>query len=277
MASMFSGATSFNGDLSGWDVSGVTRMASMFLGATSFDQPLDGWDVSGVTRMASMFLGATSFDQPLSGWDVSEVFNMANMFDGASSFNQNLGAWYIVPATADFDAGGASLDVTAVSAQNQYLRGHNPAYGIGTGGDSGLFEMKGSTLAFRSAPNAGSYQANVTASGSAVFEDGNNWRMLDIAVSGSANGPPAVDAGGDQTVGEGDAVTLSGTAADPDGDPVTYAWSQAAPAAPAITFADASAPSTTFTAPAVTGDTVFTITLTADDGTLSATTRWTSP
>ena len=151
-------------------------MAGMFEGATAFNGNLSGWDVSEVLHMASMFEGATAFNGNLSGWDVSEVLHMASMFEGATAFNQNLGAWYIVPATADFDAGGASLDVTNISAQNHYLGGQNPAYGIGTGGNSGLFEMKGSTLAFRSAPNAGSYQANVTASGSAVFEDGNNWR-----------------------------------------------------------------------------------------------------
>ena len=36
---------------------------------------------------------------------------------------------------------------------------------MGSGGDSDLFEMTGPTLAFRSAPEAGSYTAIVTASG----------------------------------------------------------------------------------------------------------------
>ena len=127
--------------------------------------------------------------------------------------------------------------------------------------------MRGSILAFKSTPDADSYTANVTASGSAVFESGNNWRVLEITVSG----PPAVQAGGNQTVGEGDTVRLSGSATDPNGDSITYAWSQTDPAAPLITFANASAPSTTFTAPQVTGDTVFTLVLTADDGTYPAT------
>ena len=214
-----------------------------------------------------MFYSATSFNSDLSAWDVSSMTAMSHMFTSAASFNQNLGTWYIVPADTEFDAGGDSLDVTTISAQNQYLRGQSPTYRMGSGGDSDLFEMTGSTLAFRSTPDVGSYTAIVRASGSGIFENGNNWRMLEITVRDS----PVAQAGDDQTVGEGDTVTLSGSATDPDGDPITYTWSQTGPATPRITFANASAPSTTFEAPSVTGDTTFILVLTADDGTLSAT------
>ena len=271
MPLMFDSATSFNGNISGWDVSSVTDMNNMFFDAIVFNQTLNDWDVSSVEYMGNMFRGATSFDQPLNDWILSSIDDMNYMFIDADSFDQNLGTWYIVPTATSFDADGASLNVTTISAQNSYLRGQNPVYGIVSEGNSELFEMSGSTLAFRSTPSAGTYQANVTASGSAVFESGNNWRMLEITVSGSANSPPAVQAGGDQTVGEGNIVTLSGSATDMDGNDITYVWSQTAHALPLITFANASAPLTTFTAPAVTGDTTFTLTLTADDGTQPAT------
>ena len=49
MIGMFKNATSFNGDLSSWDVSNVNYMASMFYGATSFNSDLSSWDVSSIT------------------------------------------------------------------------------------------------------------------------------------------------------------------------------------------------------------------------------------
>ena len=245
-----------------WGDTKWTVMEEAFDGAVNMVyRATDAPDLSGVTDMSRMFNGAGAFNGDISGWNVSSVTDMSSMFNGTAAFNQNLGTWYIVPA-------GTSPDVTtAISAQNPYLSGQNPTYGMGSGGDSDLFEMRGSILAFKSTPDADSYTANVTASGSAVFESGNNWRVLEITVSG----PPAVQAGGNQTVGEGDTVRLSGSATDSNGDSITYAWSQTDPAAPLITFANASAPSTTFTAPQVTGDTVFTLVLTADDGTYPAT------
>ena len=93
MRGMFSGASSFDSDLSGWDISNVRYIARMFLGATSFDSDLSAWDVSGVTDMRGMFADASSFDGDISAWDVSGVTDMRGMHHGAKSFNGDLSAW----------------------------------------------------------------------------------------------------------------------------------------------------------------------------------------
>ncbi len=102
MAGTFWGASSFDGNLSGWNVSRVTDMIGTFWGASSFDGNLSGWNVSSVTDMTSMFAGASSFDGNLSGWNVSSVTDMASMFAGASSFDGNLSGWNVSGVTDMF-------------------------------------------------------------------------------------------------------------------------------------------------------------------------------
>jgi surface protein len=86
-------AATFNGDLSGWDVSGATDFTSMFEGASGFNSDLSGWDVSSVTSTANMFNQATSFTGDVSLWNVSSVTDMTGMFSRASSFNADISTW----------------------------------------------------------------------------------------------------------------------------------------------------------------------------------------
>jgi len=99
MNAMFEGASSFNSDISTWDVSNVTDMNSMFKGAAAFNQNLNSWDVSSVTDMTYMFNDATSFNGDISNWNVSSVTTMDRMFNGASSFNQDISVWNISNVT----------------------------------------------------------------------------------------------------------------------------------------------------------------------------------
>ena len=172
-------------------------MASAFEGASNLIyNATDAPDLSGATSTAKMFRLASQFDGDISGWDVSSVTDMRAMFQNASAFDQNLGRWYVVPNGTSIIRSDIPGVVGSISAQNAFLDGHESDYGIGAGADSGFIEMAGGNLLNMTSADSGrtSYQVNVTASGGSVFENGNNWRLLGIAVTDIQDDtPPTVE------------------------------------------------------------------------------------
>ncbi len=102
MANMFAGATAFDGDISGWDVSKVNNMMGMFVGASLFNGNISNWDVSKVINMFGMFSNASAFNGDISDWDVSEVIIMSAMFSDASLFNGDISDWNVSKVTNMF-------------------------------------------------------------------------------------------------------------------------------------------------------------------------------
>lgn len=84
-----------------------------------------------------------------------------------------------------------------------------------------------------------------------------------VSITAAANQPPTANAGANQTVNEGVAVTLAGSGTDPDGTIASYAWAQTA--GPTVALTNANTATATFIAPAVTTDTVLTFALTVTD------------
>ena len=143
MRSMFSGATSFNADISKWDVSKVTDMGEMFKGAESFNQKLCGaaW-VHSMAQKYHMFglstgsicwvpqskeelqyaiqmcleLFSTDCSEgpngPIGSWDVSGVNDLSGLFDQD-----------IIAASSVFDGDVSNWDVSRVIDMNSMFRG----------------------------------------------------------------------------------------------------------------------------------------------------------
>ena len=113
MAGLFSSNTSFNTDISFWDMSNVTNANQMFQGASNFNQDIGGWNTSRFYDVTYMFDSASSFNQDIGDWDTSNVanFGLGGMFNYASSFNQDLSAWCVSNITSEPGAFASNTSV----------------------------------------------------------------------------------------------------------------------------------------------------------------------
>jgi hypothetical protein len=119
MSNAFANKTTFNEDISGWNMENVENTYSMFYGAEAFNQYIGDWNMGNVTNTSHMFYQASEFNQDIGDWSMGKVTNTSHMFLGAEAFNQDIGNWNM----------GNVLDITdmiyGASAFNQDISGWN--------------------------------------------------------------------------------------------------------------------------------------------------------
>jgi len=101
LSNMFDGTIGTIPDITGWDTSQVKSMSYMFQN-TSFNQDISSWDVSSIQDgFLYMFNGNATFNQDISSWDVSKNNSFSGMFRN-SVFNQDISAWDMTASNYPF-------------------------------------------------------------------------------------------------------------------------------------------------------------------------------
>ena len=128
---MFASNSTFNQDISGWDVSNVEEMGGLFWNNPIFDQDLSQWDTSSVKGMQKMFMGATGYDKSLGDWDIGNVTNMLEMFKNSGLSTDNYDATLIgwntlstLKSDVEFDV-GSSKYCDGESARQNIIETYN--------------------------------------------------------------------------------------------------------------------------------------------------------
>merc|ERR1712176_1564609 len=78
-------------------------MWGMFSGASSFNADVSAWNVSNVTTMHDMFYRASSFNHDIGSWNVSKVIDMWGIISNAESFNAGISVWNLELLHVTFD------------------------------------------------------------------------------------------------------------------------------------------------------------------------------
>jgi hypothetical protein len=93
-------SNSFSGDLSRWDISGLTNLSALFIHNNSFSGDLSGWGISGLTSLERFYIFNNSFSGDLSGWGISGLTNLRYFYINSNSFTGDLSGWDISGLTS---------------------------------------------------------------------------------------------------------------------------------------------------------------------------------
>lgn len=126
----FAEDSSFNEDISGWNVHSVSSMQDTFRSAKQFNQDLSGWSTRRLKKLNYAFRDASSFNQDLSSWDVSRVITLFYAFE-SSGFNQDISSWHVERVTdmqsafasSPFNQDISTWNVTSVMDLGSMFRG----------------------------------------------------------------------------------------------------------------------------------------------------------
>jgi M6 family metalloprotease-like protein len=140
-------------------------------------------------------------------------------------------------------------------------------HGVAAGHNGMIFRTKnGGSSWFFDEPGTLNYIFDLEYIDNTIWAVGHDGLILKKEIDG--NEPPVANAGTSQTVNEGEQVVLDGSGSyHPEGNELTYFWM----APEGIELSSEIAVQPTFTAPEVSGDSVFLITLIVDDGLLKDT------
>jgi len=106
-----------NINIGGWDVSSVVDFTYMFEDST-FNGDISSWNVSSAEQMYMTFGSTTAFNVDISSWDVSSVDSIRNLFSGATAFNQDLTSW-ADKLPGNVDTAGYANNATAWEEPNK--------------------------------------------------------------------------------------------------------------------------------------------------------------
>jgi surface protein len=114
---MFNGASAFNQNIATWNVASVTDMWGMFYGATAFNANIGSWNTARVTNMQAM-IAETAFNGNIGSWNVASVTHMQNMFYKATTFNQDISKWNVASVTSFSISGYGMFNGASAFDQN---------------------------------------------------------------------------------------------------------------------------------------------------------------